>query len=72
MNDYEPMPHRSNRNTKKWCRGKPGIQHNYTWMLWSEYKKLSYLKDWDIEVCYNCNKTRRFRHHIVAVKLNLV
>lgn len=53
MNDYEPMPHRSSKKTKKWCKGKVGTSHVFETQ---RYPK-NYTRPFaDIEVCINCGK----------------
>lgn len=68
--DDEAAPHRSKKNTKKWCRGKVGVEHvievrmnkNRSW--WKERGRTCWRAEWWPEmwhcqhqrVCINCNK----------------
>ena len=50
-----PAPHHSKKNTKRWCRGKVGVAHDFAWHL--DYKGR---KGWHEETCKNCGKSRDY------------
>lgn len=54
-------PSGSSKNTKKWCRGVVGREHNGVWMPYTEHKHfqglhLKALKSWRVLVCTVCGK----------------
>jgi hypothetical protein len=57
--DSEIPRHRSKKDTKQWCRGKPGVKHQLQCMA---YRDLSYgaldtiTANWRILVCTECGK----------------
>lgn len=54
MIDDEIPKHRSKKNTKKWCKGKEGREHQ---PIWEENKKYSIPQSiWLIYRCTQCNK----------------
>jgi len=46
------------RNTKKWCKGKVGVEHKTECRKYDEVKKTSskYFKTWRLLVCTVCGK----------------
>ncbi len=46
------------RNTKKWCKGKVGVEHKPECMEYAEVKKTThdFYKSWRILVCTVCGK----------------
>lgn len=61
----EVAPHRSHKNTKKFCRGKPGVLHDFYWIDWAEYKQWAWAGTDQpymhfIQVCVNCGKIGKF------------
>jgi hypothetical protein len=54
--EEEEIPkHRSKKNTKKWCRGKPGIVHTPRWELWDRFLGFAKNKQ-DQYLIYKCTK----------------
>lgn len=54
----QPVRHGNNKNTRKWCRGKVGRQHDPEWVSYAEAKNLSthIFGHWRIMRCKNCRK----------------
>lgn len=51
INEYPKLNHRR-KNTKKWCKGRKGINHEYE--LIEKSKFLDWV--WIVEKCKNCGK----------------
>ena len=56
-----PMPGEESRalgerDTRRWCRGKVGVEHEAVWQFWMEcsWKKVS--SDWQIKRCVRCGR----------------
>jgi hypothetical protein len=53
-------PGRSGRNTKKWCRGKVGVEHQPACISYDEWENRTdtsrWSKDWKVLVCSGCGK----------------
>jgi len=35
--DDKPAKHRTKKNTRKWCKGKPGVEHQWDWGIDSRF-----------------------------------
>lgn len=46
----------SGKNTKRWCRGKTGREHNPVCVDYNELKKADHYTGWKVLVCETCNK----------------
>jgi hypothetical protein len=53
-------PSASKKDTKKWCRGKAGVEHKPVCMTHDEWENRSqssaWSKDWRVLVCEDCGK----------------
>lgn len=49
-------PGGSKRDTKKWCRGKVGVEHTPLCIDYNRLKNTSYLDGWKVLVCTKCRK----------------
>jgi len=61
MRDDEVPKHRSSKNTKKWCKGKVGVQHvgePVTYAEWKHCPPESFGRrvGWWVLICKNCRK----------------
>lgn len=50
-------PSASKRNTKRWCRGKPGVEHKPVCVGYNEHKGVKFAPDWRLLLCEACGKT---------------
>ncbi len=64
--------HKSKKDTKRWCKGKPGVEHDYRWVAYEDLPNAPYqFKDtsrpdyrnkaelvWEFQVCAACGKQR--------------
>lgn len=49
--------HSSNKNTRKWCKGKEGVAHVTKCVSYKELKQRSYIPDsWRLLICTVCGK----------------
>lgn len=53
MNDEIPK-HRSSKDTKRWCKGKVGREHDYVWVAYRPFERPSF--DASIQECSKCHK----------------
>lgn len=55
----EVLPHKSNKNTKRWCKGKVGREHDYAerrlTTCWGTHGKAGYTEVWTT-MCNACGK----------------
>ena len=51
--ENEVPKHRSHKNTRRWCRGKPGVLHKFTWKTTACYTGLNYPNGRPMH--YSCN-----------------
>lgn len=65
--DDEPRPHRSHKNTKRWCKGKEGIEHTPTIELDKNY---AFMERSDKPRCSTDSKIlwMNCTHHVVCKK----
>lgn len=49
-------PGGSNKDTKRWCRGKVGREHKPVCIDYNDIKKVNYFKGWKVLVCEVCQK----------------
>ena len=49
--EFKQMRHKSKKNKKRWCRGKPGVEHDKVWV-----KKVRYNHDFWTLLCKNCGR----------------
>ena len=56
--DYESPPHRSKKNTKRWCKGKVGREHVPG--EWGTRRGMHY---WWEKPCQNCGKILDYHIH---------
>lgn len=49
-------PSSSNKDTKKWCRGKVGRAHKPVCVSYNELKRVSYFGQWKVLMCETCGK----------------
>lgn len=49
-------PSGSKKNTKKWCRGKAGVEHKPVCRDWSEVKNVTYMRGCKLLICAECSK----------------
>lgn len=54
--------HSSKKDTKRWCRGKVGVEHMPKLMGWMETKNYDPINKWDLKVwiCESCKKHLRY------------
>ena len=60
--------HRSRKNTRRWCRGKPGVEHEFRRLTWHQLPNRISLRTyqhdtgecvlcrWLFDVCEQCGK----------------
>jgi len=54
--DIRP-PSGSKKNTKKWCRGKPGVEHKPVCVDYATHKNANWPRDgWKLLICSECKK----------------
>lgn len=46
----------SRRNTKRWCRGRVGIDHDPKCVSYNDLKNATYAPGWKVLVCGKCGK----------------
>lgn len=46
----EQSKKRSKKNTRKWCKGVVGREHDFEWQIYRGWQ------DWKVQVCNNCGK----------------
>jgi hypothetical protein len=53
---------RSNtRDTKRWCKGKEGAEHQFTWVFqFADYRDRDH-KQWEQQVCSVCGRKAKWR-----------
>lgn len=51
-----PVPHQSGKNTKRWCRGKVGVEHMPKCVPYKGTSAPEYAKTWRELVCTRCGK----------------
>jgi hypothetical protein len=76
--DDRPAKRRAKKNTRKWCKGKPGVEHVYTWKHDPRWDgMLSYLHRQRgresrhfIKTCDNCGKhsVKEYGFYIVCIE----
>ena len=44
------------RDTRRWCRGKVGVEHDAVWQFWLECFWKAVPSDWQIRRCLNCGR----------------
>lgn len=46
------------KNTRRWCRGKVGVEHEWTRKPFREAKRWVWASEsgWEVDVCDNCGK----------------
>lgn len=49
-------PGGSTKDTKRWCRGKPGREHQPACKDYNDIKKVDHFKGWKTLVCEACGK----------------
>jgi hypothetical protein len=49
-------PSVSKKDTKKWCRGKIGVEHEPECVDYDQHKRSAIGSSWKLLVCKNCNK----------------
>ena len=53
---------RKRKNTKRWCKGKPGVEHQYVTHNWAEFMgwsiPLNFMSQTTIDVCRVCGKQK--------------
>lgn len=49
-------PSGSNKDTKKWCRGRVGRDHKLVCADYNTFKGTTYFKGWKVLVCESCRK----------------
>lgn len=60
----DTRPHRSRKNTRKWCRGKVGTEHVFKRLPWSERPNglslpLGLMDEWwAVDLCQSCGKQK--------------
>lgn len=54
-----PAPHRSRKDTKRWCKGKVGREHAYRWIL-SPIRFGTQPPSWWEELCETCGRKARW------------
>lgn len=47
---------RKKKNTKKWCKGKEGVEHKPICKKYNEVKLTNLFEDWRLLVCSECGK----------------
>lgn len=51
--------HRSSKNTKRWCKGVQGREHELAWEIWKGNRMCGISSDWQpamVRVCVKCRK----------------
>jgi hypothetical protein len=46
----------SSRDTRRWCKGKIGVEHKHEVKPWSDLKKHGFVLDWLVLFCSTCGK----------------
>lgn len=67
LEDQPSVPkHKTKKDTKKWCKGKVGLTHEFKSKPYHVVTGLSFMKDshWIIDVCINCGKRTSMRHNL--------
>lgn len=63
MRQHYPEPGRerktNSRDTRRWCKGKVGQEHNYTWTVDTRYN-FGGRRDWYKLACSDCGKWKNF------------
>lgn len=56
--ELRDKPVNKKKNTKKWCRGKEGKEHDSVCMSYSDIKRpgTTYGREWKVLICKNCGK----------------
>jgi hypothetical protein len=49
-------PGGSKKDTKKWCRGRVGVEHTPVCVDYDAHKRTTFTSGWKILVCSACNK----------------
>lgn len=66
IDDDKPIPHRSKKDRKKWCKGKPGIEHVLKCMHYVGAYHESH-PIWRELVCVKCGKRLDFYFPLSAL-----
>jgi len=56
QDDDKPTPHRSSKDTKRWCKGKHGVEHTPECMSFRPSYMPSTAEPWRELVCTACGK----------------
>lgn len=71
--DIRP-PSGSKKNTKRWCRGKFGVEHRPICVSYSEFKNIpatDWSKDWKLLICSECKKTLDYWWPMESLRLGI-
>ena len=53
----------NSKDTRKWCKGRVGIEHDPRWVDFHEAKtgRTDFRSKWELQICANCGKHLKLR-----------
>lgn len=65
--EEDKVKSRNKRDTKKWCRGKVGVEHQWEWINTSklpnrtQFPGDTYLSHFEVQYCHKCGKQGKLK-----------